>query len=216
MALLYPNKSTCRSSVLSALATVAIGLTMACGRGGPGTENPKCNIPKSITLPINLTPQELDQWCWAASGQMVMAYLGESVSQCGEADEFLQHAPADCCPAAAATNRCDTGGWPPFAKHKIEFLETNEGVALTLNQLTTEIGCKHLPVAFSWKWTGGGGHMMVAVGYNLLSAAPLIEVNDPWAPHIGSHHFYTYDDYVAAVGDHNHWTDMYNFVKQPR
>jgi hypothetical protein len=71
-----------------------------------------------------------------------------------------------------------------------------------------------MPIAFSWRWIGGGGHMMVAVGYNELSAAPLVEVDKPWAPNVGSHSFITYDEFVEAANDHTHLNDFYNFSRK--
>lgn len=196
------------------LMTVVITLTVSCKRAGPGFSSPACNLPKSITLPVVLSPQELGYWCWAASGQMVMANFGESVTQCTQANEYFGHFPPDCCPSATAAANCDAGGWPTFSMHKIAFSQTQDGTALSLNQLTQQLGCRHLPVAFTWKYNGGSGHMMVAIGYNLLGPTPLIEVDDPGPPKVGGHHFFTYDEYVAAIGDHTHWKDMYNFSKQ--
>jgi len=53
--------------------------------------------------------------------------------------------------------------------------------------------------------------MMVAVGYSNLSGAPMIEVDDPWAPNQGSHYLITYSEYVDAANNHKHWSDFYNF-----
>jgi hypothetical protein len=196
-----------------AISIALSSLVTACKKAPSGPGETTCTLQNAVTLPVNLSPQELDNWCWAASGQMVMVYLGQAVTQCAEANEYFGHNPPDCCPSTTAGTGCDTGGWPTFSKHNIAFLETPEGVALTLDQLKLQIGCRHMPVAFSWKWDGGGGHMMVAVGYNTLSVAPLVEVDDPWAPTVGSHRFITYDEYVAAANDHSHWSDFYNFSK---
>ena len=46
-------------------------------------------------LPVTLHPQETGMWCWAASGQMVMDYLGTSPSQCTQANNRFGR--TDCC-----------------------------------------------------------------------------------------------------------------------
>ena len=75
------------------------------------------------SLPVTLHPQETANWCWAASGQMVMDYLGNNVSQCTEANNRFYR--SDCCNLAlcpypdaptydTAGNcvGCACGGWP--------------------------------------------------------------------------------------------------------
>jgi hypothetical protein len=91
-------------------------------------------------------------------------------------------------------------------------------LALTWNQLKAELadsaGCSRRPVAFSWHWPGGGGHMMVAIGYQTVGGVNYVEINDPWAPNVGDHRFITYDFYVASSGDHTHWDDFYQITRK--
>jgi hypothetical protein len=62
-------------------------------------------------LPVNLYPQQTDAWCWAASGEMVMSYLGGMVSQCEQANRRFAH--TDCCNTPTPAS-CNQGGWPEF------------------------------------------------------------------------------------------------------
>ena len=45
-----------------------------------------CNPGIIGSQPVTLRPQETNMWCWAASGQMVMDFLGNNVSQCVQAN----------------------------------------------------------------------------------------------------------------------------------
>ena len=58
------------------------------------------------SLAVPLIDQEGANWCWAASCQMVMAFLGDTVPQWVQANsQFVRR---DCCPAPGASG-CDIG-----------------------------------------------------------------------------------------------------------
>ena len=155
------------------------------------------------SLPVPLEPQQTQLWCWAASASMIMHYLGaSSVSQCDEANRRLDR--TDCCnsPVPAA---CVMEGWPEFEKYG--FSATTSG-ALSWSSLVNEIN-NNRPVVFSWGWTGGGGHLMVARGYTSTRTDNLVDVNDPWGPNVGDQYLLSYSEYVSG-SDHVHWTDFYN------
>jgi hypothetical protein len=154
-------------------------------------------------LPANLYPQQTNQWCWAASGEMVMKYLGGMVSQCEQANQRFGR--TDCCnsPTPAA---CINGGWPEFAKYGFTY---NTGGALSWTDLKAQIDVRRTPFAFSWGWDGGGGHMMVVTGYKVINGQNWVSINDPWAPNEGSQRDILYTDYVDGTG-YSHWTDYYN------
>ena len=170
------------------------------------------------SLPVTLHPQETQNWCWAASGQMVMDYLGHNVSQCTEANNRFGR--NDCCnidlcppPTEATPHGCVVGGWPEFDKYGFTF-KTTSGAPLTWDQLREQISnesyCKKKPFAFSWGWLGGGGHMMVAKGYFTLAGTNYVVILDPWAPCVGDERIITYDFYNADPTDHTHWDDYYD------
>jgi hypothetical protein len=196
---------------LNCLVMILLGglvMTTGCKSSRPGGKVEACALPQTASLAVGLDSQELDNWCWAASGQMVMKNLGQEVSQCSQAnDEFHL---SSCCPSAGASDDCNRGGWPEFEKHQIRFQRTSSQ-AISFADLQKQIACQKHPVAFSWKWVGGGGHMMVAVGYAVLNGTNYVEVNDPWKPFQGSHYFVTYEEYVAAPNHHDHWDDFFGF-----
>lgn len=175
-------------------------------------------VERHVTLPVTLHPQETSNWCWAASGQMVMHYLGHDVSQCTEANNRFgkdyccnksatDHTPVTGCPKP----QCAWTGWPEFDKYDFSFKRTSS-TALTWNELVHQIADLSKPVAFSWKWTGGGGHMMVVVGTHTVDGQNWVEVDNPWAPCNGNQETITYDVYVQQANDHTHWDDFYDIT----
>jgi hypothetical protein len=171
-----------------------------------------CSPKESESLAVTLHPQETGMWCWAASGQMVMHYLGNDVAQCTQANNRFSR--NDCC-NNPVPNACIQGGWPEFPKYNFSFVKTTNA-ALSWDQLKAEISggtnCGNRPFCFTWASTGGGGHTMVAIGYNTISLLALkihmVEVNDPWPPNIGGHRWITYAAYVSGPG-YTHWDDYY-------
>jgi hypothetical protein len=161
------------------------------------------------SLAVSLLPQQQSNWCWAASGQMIMNYLGATQeSQCDEANRRFGR--TDCCVNPSSTS-CNIGGWPEFDKYGFTF--STYGAALPWSSLVSEINANR-PVAFSWHWTGGGGHMMVARGYLVSNNVDYVDVNNPWAPNVGDQYYTTYSDYVSG-SDHTHWTDYYAIQNNP-
>jgi hypothetical protein len=167
-----------------------------------------CNPPNLSSVPLTIRGQEQSNWCWAASGEMIMDYLGVNVSQCQEANE--RSGRTDCC---TNPNGCNFTGWPEFDKFGFTFDRTSS-TALTWAQLREQIFCKRTPVAFSWGWPGGGGHMMVAYGYVTLNNVNYVSVFDPLPVNQGTDTIYTYDFWVASPGHHTHWDDFYNIRRQ--
>jgi hypothetical protein len=177
---------------------------------------PKCTPPSTTSLNVTLRPQQTGQWCWAASGQMVMEYLGSFVAQCTQANNRLGR--NDCCnnPTPAA---CVQPGWPEFTRYGFNSAITSDTalpwstVRAHIAPTTASSPCRQQPFAFSWHWVGGGGHMMVARGYQTQSGTNWVQINDPWSPNVGNTRWITYDWYVAGANDHTHWNDYYNFTR---
>jgi len=174
----------------------------------------RCEPGASALLKVRLHPQETDMWCWAASGQMVMSYLGHDVNQCTQANNRfgMSNCPcAQCGPSQIANPPCVLGGWPEFDKYGFKFARTNN-TPLTWDQIRRELsenpGCGKTPIAFSWHWAGGGGHMMVIVGYSTIGNRRFVHIFDPWTPCQGESRIVPYEDYVSG-SDYTHWDDFY-------
>ena len=189
-----------------------------------------CRPLLSESLPVPLRPQETGMWCWAASGEMTAEYIGGgNVQQCAEANARFGR--TDCCnsPTPAA---CVLGGWPDGLYTRAGLIwDRTTDAALDLGVLKRQISqrryCAKKPFAFTWHWTGGGGHMMVARGFRTLVIPErqfglitlpsmtfhMVEVNNPWPPNVGTHEWITYGNYVSGA-DHTHWNDYYN-IRRP-
>lgn len=185
-----------------ALAAVAAGLAGCCSPG----------LISGLAVPLR--PQETGMWCWAASGQMVMEYLGTNVAQCTQANNRfgVTNCPCgQCGPNPVSNPPCVIGGWPEFDKYGFTFERTSDA-ALSWTELrkelATESNCGKRPVAYSWHWSGGGGHMMVATGYVTVGGTNYVAIRDPWAPCVGDVRILTYAAYVSGTG-YTHWDDFY-------
>jgi len=187
------------------LASVLLGWLGACC--SPGTLGQQ---------PVTLHPQQTSEWCWAASGEMVMDFLGHDVAQCVEANNEFGR--SDCC-TSPVPNLCVNGGWPEPQKYHFTAATTADA-PLTWVQIKDQVACRKEPFAFSWHWLGGGGHMMVVTGYaEAIAGTNWVTINDPWPPPSttspgGGQRPITYDEYVSG-SDHTHWNDYYNWTYTP-
>jgi hypothetical protein len=109
------------------------------------------------------------------------------------------------------------GGWPELPRYGFTFKETDNKelawpvVQAQLAPRDPNNPCSFTPFAFSWHWTGGGGHMMVAVGYKTTSDGKrYMLVDNPWPPNKGKTEYILYEAYVELAGDHKHWDDFYD------
>jgi hypothetical protein len=164
-----------------------------------------CQPPPNHNLTVTLRPQENNKWCWAASGQMVMEFLGNNVNQCTQANNRFNR--NDCCNTPTPAG-CINSGWPEFNKYNFTFNKTNDA-GLSWDYIQNQIFCKRKDFAFTWAWNGGGGHMMAAIGYQTQGGTTFVEVNDPWPPNVGNFSVITYNAYVSGAG-YTHWDDYYD------
>lgn len=178
-----------------------------------GTLSACCHPPLVSTIDVPTLPQQASNWCWAASGEMTMRFLGHDVAQCVEANN--RFGLATCCENNSGS--CNNGGWPEYGKYGFTADQTSD-TALTFSQIKSQIYCKKKPIAFSWHWPGGGGHMMVVKGYFTVNGVQYVDVNDP-EPYTdlgtlvgGTETIMTFADYVSRTGDHTHWNDYYNIT----
>lgn len=169
-----------------------------------------CCVPgPAESLAVTLHPQETRMWCWAASAQMVMDYLGHNVSQCVQANNRFGR--TDCC-NTPVPSACVNGGWPEFNKYGFDF-KTTSWAPLSWQklkeQISTAANCKKRPFCFTWKWNGSGGHVLVAVGYITVGGIDLVEILNPGPVNVGTHRWITYEAYVSG-SNYTHWHDYYD------
>jgi len=191
-------------------------------------EPPTSNIPNascipavSSTLEVTLRPQKTRLWCWATSAQMVMEYLGKSVTQCEQANEQVPRGSRrDCC-KDPTPKHCIFGGWPEFRKFGFTSQDTEKKKEKALPWATIQAQlaprdpnnpCSFTPFLFSWRRFRGIGHMMVAVGYHTTpNGANFLLVHDPSPPNEGRSLVpMAYSSYVELKGNYYHWRDYYD------
>ena len=147
-----------------------------------------------------------------------MNYLGNAaVSQCQEATDYPFVPPQTSPTTDWCVSPPDTWGftgWPQFGRYGFNATQTSYGAAISWEQLKTEID-NNRPVAFVWAWHGGGGHMMVAVGYETIDGVNKVIINDPSPPNVGNRRSIPYADFVEGTyqGEaYTHWCDFYGVV----
>ena len=179
-------------NMIVALAVVA---ALAATSGG------EARAQTTRVLDVRLVGQETSMWCWATVTQMSTEFTGSAkVRQCAEANTRFTR--TDCCATPA---NCVFGGWPEYAKWGFNSVQTADFVPLTWAQLKAEINANR-PVNFSWGWTAGGGHIMVANGFYESGATQNVWVSDPWPVGTGATRWIPYTEYVQGA-DHVHWKD---------
>ncbi len=104
--------------------------------------------------------------------------------------------------------------------------DSTSNTAISWNTLVEQISTLRTPVEYAIGWNGGGGHMLVAVGWFSLFGTNYVRVNDPWPPPSsasaevidppyagGAHESFTYQAWVGGPGyDHVTWADFYNIT----
>jgi hypothetical protein len=149
---------------------------------------------------------------------MVMDFLGNNVAQCTQANNRFGRTDCPCtqCTNPVSNPPCVIGGWPEFGKYNFTFKRTSN-TPLSWDQLRKELSeskyCGKRPVAFSWHWSGGGGHMMVATGYVTVAGTNYVSISDPWVPCTGDARIITYAAYVSGSG-YTHWDDFYQIRRK--
>jgi hypothetical protein len=167
--------------------------------------------PNLGSVTIVATDQHMSNWCWAASAEMCMEYLGSpAIEQCDQANKRFSR--NDCC-NSPTPNACNNGGWPEFPKYGYESEHTSDA-PLSWDEIKNQIACRKVPFCNTWHWSGGGGHMMVISGYALIDGQQMVYLRDPLPVGTGSSRWLTYSAYVSGSG-YTHWDDYYNIRKKP-
>lgn len=176
-----------------------------------------CCHPEIIgSVANNLRPQETNNWCWAATTQMLAQHFSISVNQCDLANHRFGR--TDCCdPATAGTTcpkrvECNMPGWPELDFAGLKFAETN--TALSWGNVRAQIYCSKKPMGYAYGTSGVTGHVLVIKGYVTVAGIDYVVLNDPWAPCVGSERLITYNEYVDPAGTATHWSTFYNIEKK--
>jgi hypothetical protein len=178
------------------------------------------NFPASLVVAgVVVDDQEQSNWCWAATGEMVMGYFGTQVRQCDEVK--TEKGLSNCCgfPHFAMQyltdqkmncQGCNCGGSPPYGSYGHS--GTSSATALTWAQLQVQFATDNKPISFAWNWCGGGAHVLVAFGYTTAGG------NQVWVmdPESAEPYLVSYDEW--STNPNNNGTcsagDIYNHAFQ--
>jgi Papain-like cysteine protease AvrRpt2 len=174
-----------------------------------------CCKPQIIGSVANtLRPQQTNNWCWAATTQMLAQHVGITVTQCDLANQRFGR--TDCCnnqgdANCPKTNACNMPGWPMLTEVGMTFAET--ATARTWQNMRKQIFCSKKPMAWAYGTEGVVGHVLIIKGYVTVGGTNYLVLNDPWSPCEGEERLITYEEYVDPAGTSTHWNTWYNIAK---
>ncbi|MFN0036797.1 MAG: papain-like cysteine protease family protein [Saprospiraceae bacterium] len=176
-----------------------------------------CCTPEIIgNVPNALRPQETNNWCWAATTQMLAQHFGINVNQCdlanhrfGETVCCNPQTPGVPCPK---TNTCNRPGWLELDFAGITFSES--ATALTFDVLKRQLFCAQKPMGYAYGTPGVVGHVLVVKGYVTVGGTNYLVLNDPWNPCVGEERLITYGQYQDPAGASTHWNTWYDLAKK--
>ncbi len=163
-----------------------------------------------------LRPQETNNWCWAATTQMLAQHFNVTVTQCSLANQRFGR--NDCCNPKSdmgncpKTDSCNRPGWIMLGACGLSSDES--AAALSWNSLRKQIYCSKKPMGYAYGTPGVVGHVLVIKGYLTLGGTNYLVLNDPWAPCNGQERIITYEQYADPAGSATHWRTWYN-IKKP-
>jgi len=175
-----------------------------------------CNPEIVGSVPNTLRPQETNNWCWAATTQMLASHLGISVTQCDLANH--RFGKTNCCNEETSgtpcpkTNDCNTPGWLELDYAGVKFSESS--TALTWGEVQMQLYCSKKPMGYAYGTPGVVGHVLVIKGYITVGGTDWVILNDPWSPCSGTERLITYADYSDPPGSSTHWNTWYNIDKK--
>ena len=155
-------------------------------------------VPAAQPLDVPFIPQCYTKWCWAASGQMIMKFLGENVLQCDQADSSPPTGHSQCCvpchqdPPLA----CRRDGEPDFNRYGFEYQVEDGPSGLDEARITKELDSGRPLGYYSHLISDGGGHIVVLYGYR-RSPSLYLYVRDPLDHSVAG---LSYDEYVGGPG----------------
>jgi hypothetical protein len=175
-----------------------------------------CRPEISGNVPNTLRPQQTNNWCWAATTQMLSQHLGIAVNQCDLANH--RFGKTNCCDlqnennTCPKTDDCNTPGWLELDFAGVKFEET--GTARAWTDMRKQLYCKKKPMGYAYGTPGVVGHVLVIKGYITLGGTEYLILNDPWSPCSGAERIITYAEYADPAGTATHWNTWFNIQKK--
>lgn len=163
-----------------------------------------------------LHPQQTNNWCWAATTQMIAQNEGVIVSQCDLANH--RFGKTNCCndeptdSGCRKTNDCNSPGWLELDFAGLKFTESTS--ALSWDELKKSIYCSKDVLGYAYGTEGVVGHVVVVKGYVSVNGTNYVVLNDPWSPCNGQERLITYEEYVNPTGTSTHWRTWHKISKK--
>lgn len=177
----------------------------------PGCRKPNATVGSQ---PVALRPQETDNWCWAATTQMITEFLGHGRTQCDLANQRFSR--TDCCndepndPTCRKTNNCNMPGWTMF--NESNFDATPSATPLPWDSIKNQIDSAKKPMSYAYAPKSGGvGHVVVINGYSEAAGIRWVTIVDPWDPCGGATSSIPYEEYSNSGGT-DHLQTNYNIT----
>lgn len=193
-------------------------LIIICSMAVAGLFFTGCCSPEVVgSVPNTLRDQETNNWCWAATTQMLADHFGITVKQCDLANH--RFGKTNCCnpqndgSSCPKTNDCNSPGWLELDFAGLTFSETT--TALSWTNLKKQIYCKKKPMGYAYGTPNVVGHVLVVKGYITVGGTDYVILNDPWSPCVGEERLITYAEYVDPAGSKTHWRTWYDLAKKP-
>lgn len=177
--------------------------------------NACCKPEVTGSVANTLRPQETNNWCWAATTQMLAQHFNVSVTQCSLANQRFGF--TNCCDpqndgsSCPKTSDCNKPGWLMLTECGLTFEEDTN--PLSWETLRKQIYCSKKPMGYAYGTPGVVGHVVVIKGYLTLAGTNYVVLNDPWGPCNGQERIITYDQYADPAGTSTHWRTWYNLKK---
>ncbi|MGB3547007.1 MAG: papain-like cysteine protease family protein [Saprospiraceae bacterium] len=163
-----------------------------------------------------LRDQETNNWCWAATTQMLAQHFDQTVKQCDLANERFSE--TACCSdeeegnSCPKNNDCNRPGWLMLDFAGLTFSETT--TAMSWEDLRKQVHCRKKPMGYAYGTSGVVGHVLVVKGYLTLSGTNYVVLNDPWSPCRGEERIITYAEYRDPDGASTHWRTWFDLAKK--
>ena len=175
-----------------------------------------CNPEIAGNVPNTLRAQQTNNWCWAATTQMLAQHVGISVTQCDLANHRFGR--SDCCNNKNAgsdcpkIDACNQPGWLELDFAGVKFEE--QEAARTWAEIRSQIYCAKKPMGYAYGTPGVVGHVVVIKGYITVAGTNYVILNDPWAPCVGTERLLEYNSYADPPGTSTHWRTWFNIAKK--
>jgi hypothetical protein len=175
-----------------------------------------CNPEIIGNVPNTLQPQQTNNWCWAATTQMLAQNAGISVNQCDLANHRFSK--SNCCDpqvegrSCPKTNDCNSPGSLELDFVGLKFTQTT--TPRTWEEMRSQIYCAKKPMGYSYGTPGVTGHVLVVKGYVTVGGTNYLVLNDPSSPCEGEERLITYEEYVDPAGSRIHRKTTYDIAKK--